>query len=230
MDQSLAEQFYQYTWERLACGDLVTSHWFVNQTLAEANGVSVIPVREAINRLTSEGLIEHITGAGAFVPRPSRQELDDPCVLRDALESSAPAEAVRYISDRQLHDLKTVVDRFYETAKLIEKQPKRHSNKRIQSRWLNDEKLCHQIIVDSSRNGRLAKVIRNNLALVNVFEAHKRSNPSFLTYEIATETSAAKTRLLDALRDRDPVRARQVMSDQIQRGRQVVISDLSREA
>ena len=229
MDQSLAEKSYQYIRERLSRGDLAPGNQLVNRVLAEAIGVSVIPVREAINRLASEGLVEHVPGAGAFVRQPSRQDLDDLYVLRDALESCAAAEAARHITESQLLELQSILERFIETAKQIQKQPKKHSNKRQQSRWLDDEKIFHELLVDASRNEILAKVIRDNLAIVNVFEA-QRCDPSLLTFDVASETCSSKAKLIEALRDRDPERARKVMSDQIQRGRQVVVGFFSRRS
>jgi len=229
MDQSLAEKSYQYIRERLSSGDLLPGKRLVNRTLAEAIGVSVIPVREAINRLASEGLVEHVPGAGAFVRKPNRQDLDDLYVLRDALESCAAAEAARRITDSELQELQGILERFIETTEQIKKQPKQHSNKKLQGRWLDDEKSFHELLVEASRNEVLAKAIRDNLAIVNVFEA-QRADPSLLTYDVASETCVSKGKLIDALRDRDPERARKVMSDQIQRGRQVVVGFFSRQA
>ncbi len=91
--------------------------------------------------------------------QPSRQDLDDLYVLRDALESCAAAEAARYITEGQLQELQNLLDSFIEIAAEIALQPKRHSNKRQQSRWLDDEKSFHQLLVESSRNAMLAKVI-----------------------------------------------------------------------
>ena len=70
----------------------------VNRTLADEIGVSVMPVREAINRLTSEGLVEHVPGAGAFVRKVDREQLNHLHVLRDALEGCAAGEATRNIT------------------------------------------------------------------------------------------------------------------------------------
>ncbi len=226
MDQSLAEKSYRYIRERLSRGELAPGNQLVNRTLAEEIGVSVIPVREAINRLASEGLVEHVPGAGAFVRQPSRQDLDDLYVLRDALESCAAAEAARYITEGQLQELQNLLDSFVEIAAEIALQPKRHSNKRQQSRWLDDEKSFHQLLVESSRNAMLAKVIRDNLAIVSVFEA-QRNDPALLTHEVAHETCESKAELIQALRVRDSELARRLMSKQIQRGRQVVVGFFS---
>lgn len=227
MDQSLAEKSYRYIRDQLSAGGFEPGERLVNRTLAERIGVSVIPVREAIRRLASEGLVEHVPGAGAFVRKPSRQDLDDLYVLRDALESCAAAEAARHISESQLLELEYLLERFKETAFQIGEQAKRHSTKRQQDRWLDDEKRFHELLVEASRNEVLARVIRDNLAIVNVFEA-QRCDPTLLTCEVAEETCQSKAELIQALRDRDADRARKLMSDSIQRGRRVVVGFLRR--
>ena len=49
MEQTLAERSYHYIRERLSQGDLSPGKRLVNRALAEEIGVSVIPVREAID-------------------------------------------------------------------------------------------------------------------------------------------------------------------------------------
>ncbi|WP_146575820.1 GntR family transcriptional regulator [Neorhodopirellula pilleata] len=228
MDQSLAEKSYQYIRDQLSRGEMTPGERLVNRSLAAKIGVSVIPVREAIHRLASEGLVEHVPGAGAFVRKPTRQSLDNLYVLRDALESCAAAEAARYISVSELHALDELLERFKQTAAEIRQNNKPHSTKRQLNRWLDDETDFHELLVEASRNEVLAKVIRDNLAIVNVFEA-QRSDPGLLTYEVAAETCQSKSQLIDALRDRDADLARKLMSDSIQRGRHVVLDFLSQK-
>ncbi len=223
MDQTLAEKSYRYIRQKLSGGELPPGKRLVNRTLANEIGVSVIPVREAIHRLASEGLVEHVPGAGAFVRKPDRQDLDNLYVLRDALESCAAAEAARYITTEQLEELEDILDRAQQTAKEIKRQPKRHSNKRLLDRWLDDEQQFHELLIAASRNPLLAKVVDEHRAISNVF-ASQRSDPRMLTAEVAIETCRSKAELLQSLRDRDSSLARQLMSDQIQRGRKMVIA------
>ncbi|TWT84624.1 Bacterial regulatory protein, gntR family [Planctomycetes bacterium CA13] len=65
MGQNLSELSYEYIRAKLASGEVPAEQPLVRRTLAEEIGVSVIPVREAINRLSSEGLVDHVAGAGA---------------------------------------------------------------------------------------------------------------------------------------------------------------------
>ncbi|TWU18747.1 putative HTH-type transcriptional regulator YdfH [Allorhodopirellula heiligendammensis] len=228
MDQSLAERAYEYIREKLASGEFPPGKQLVNRTLAQAIGVSVIPVREAINRLSSEGLVDHVPGAGAYVRRANRQDLNNLYVLRDALESCAAAEAAQYITADQLEELESILDRARQTSDQITRQSKGHSSKRQLDRWMDDEQQFHELLIEASRNPLLAKVVNDNRAIGTVFEA-QRNDPRLLTAEVAQQTCESKAQLLQALRDGDPKRAQQLMSDQIQRGRKTVIGFLSQQ-
>lgn len=226
MEQTLAEKSYDYIRRKLSDGKLPPGKRLVNRTLASEIGVSVIPVREAIHRLASEGLIDHVPGAGAFVRNPSRQDLDNLYVLRDALESCAAAEAARYISENQLEELQYLLEQARETLLQIQRQPKGYSTKGQLNRWLDVEEQFHDLLVEASRNPLLAKVIDDNLAISLVFEA-QRNDPRMLTAEVAEQTCASKSDLLNALRERNPDEAHRLMSHQIQRGRRMVVGYLN---
>lgn len=228
MEPSLSDKSYDYIRRKVSSGDLEPGSRLVNRTLALEIGVSVIPVREAINRLASEGLVEQVAGAGAFVRKPNRGDLDNLYVLRDSLESCAAAEAARYITEDQLEELEYVLDRARETSTQIRQQAKGHSTKGQLNRWLDGEQQFHEFLVEASRNPILAKVIDENRAISIVFEA-QRNDPRMLTADVAEETCAAKSALLHALRERDPDEARRLMSEQIQRGHKMVIAYLNRQ-
>ena len=185
-------------------------------------------MREAIHRLASEGLVEHVPGAGAFVKTPNRQDLDNLYVLRDALESCAAAEAARFITDTELAELEEILKRAEETKAQIEQQPKGHATKRQMNRWLDDEQHFHHLLIEASRNPLLAKVVEDNRAIGNVFGA-QREDPSLLTAAVARQTCVSKAELIESLRQRDTQRARELMSDQIQRGRRMVVAHFSRQ-
>jgi DNA-binding GntR family transcriptional regulator len=55
-------------------------------TLAETYGTSRTPIREAIQQLASEGLVEVVPRVGTFVREPSRRELGELFQLKAALE------------------------------------------------------------------------------------------------------------------------------------------------
>ena len=129
MELSLAEQAYRHIRGKLADGELAQGKQLVNRVLADENGVSVIPVREAINRLTSEGLVEHVPGAGAFVRRVDCEQLNNLYVLRDALESCAAGEAARNITPYQLEELESLLNEAREITKQVASNAKKVRHK-----------------------------------------------------------------------------------------------------
>ena len=70
---TLSEKSYQHVRDLLIRGELAPGQRLVTRNFAESIGVSLAPVREALNRLATEGLVEHIPGSEAFV----RQELEN---------------------------------------------------------------------------------------------------------------------------------------------------------
>ncbi|MFE0426890.1 GntR family transcriptional regulator, partial [Streptomyces sp. NPDC058953] len=70
--RSLRDQVYLEVRERIIDGRWPSGHRIVERELAEELGVSRIPVREALQRLETEGFVTAAARRGAFVagPRP----------------------------------------------------------------------------------------------------------------------------------------------------------------
>lgn len=71
-------------------------------TVATQLQTSVVPVREALKILETEGLIEHHPRRGFFVARLSRDELIDLCEIRSALETIAVDRGLGSLDPDQL--------------------------------------------------------------------------------------------------------------------------------
>ncbi len=222
MEQSLSEKSYRHIYRKLSRGELSPGARLVNRVLATEIGVSVIPVREAIHRLASEGLIRHIPGSGAFVRELSWQDLDELYVLRDALESCAAEEAARHISEDQLEGLESIVERMEGIHEEIATCSDQHATPGLLHGWLDCEEEFHEILVESARNSLLSKVVREHRAVNRVFDA-QRNDPNILTSDVARRTCHERWRLLQALRDRNAALSRRLISEQIQLGRKTVL-------
>ena len=70
--------------------------------LAESIGVSRTPIREALRRLNSEGLIDFKSNHRATVARWSEENVEDMFRLRALLEGFATGLAAERISDGQI--------------------------------------------------------------------------------------------------------------------------------
>jgi DNA-binding GntR family transcriptional regulator len=81
----------------LAAGDVVNEgEW------ARRLGMSRTPVREALNRLRQDGLVETVRHRGTFVREASLDDLRDIFELRKVLECLAAEEAVYRLSDADI--------------------------------------------------------------------------------------------------------------------------------
>ncbi len=58
----LAQRVYEQIREQIQTGKLAPGTRLVNRKMASELGTSMVPFREALNRLTSEGLLEHLPG------------------------------------------------------------------------------------------------------------------------------------------------------------------------
>lgn len=81
------------------------------ESIAEASGVSRIPVREALRQLENEGLITHVPHAGARVSRHDPQEMLELYLLRESLEPLLLSHSVVNLTDTQLGELHESMDR-----------------------------------------------------------------------------------------------------------------------
>lgn len=78
--------------------------------LSQALGISRGPLREAIQRLASEGLVEAVTHRGVYVRSFSPRELSDFYELRIALETHAARLAARYAPQDRIDELTQLLD------------------------------------------------------------------------------------------------------------------------
>lgn len=71
--------------------------------VAEAFGVSHIPVREALKTLTGEGLIQHRRNFGYSVAQLTASELAEMYIVRQTLESAVLSAAIERATDTERH-------------------------------------------------------------------------------------------------------------------------------
>jgi len=85
--------------------------------LARRFNVSIVPIREAMVRLASVGLIEIASRRGFFVAPISADELVDLYTVREVLEEQATRIAVDRLTDADVDDLENIADAMGVAAK-----------------------------------------------------------------------------------------------------------------
>jgi len=89
----------------------------VERDLAAQLGMSRIPVREAIQRLVEEGLVEKTPHRGTFVYAPTRKEIEEICSLRVVLERFVVERAMAVWSVEHEAQLRTILERMRYAAR-----------------------------------------------------------------------------------------------------------------
>lgn len=167
--------------ERLRIGDL-----------ARRFGVSPIPVREALRRLDSEGLVVIQPHRGVIVPTLTRDELAELYEIRIRLEGLAVGLATERISEEQVQKLAGLVGQMDETNDTAE--------------WLNLNDAFHTLLYRASDRPRLCALI----------DTLRRNVERYLRIYIGSMRRAAKAnrehrQILRAVQARDSRRAQETL-------------------
>ena len=228
MHSTLAEKAYHRIREMLSKGELSPGKRLVNRTLADEIGVSFTPVREAINQLASEGLVEYVRGAGAYVRRVNRQELAQLFDLRANLEPFAAAEAARNISSDQISELLRHCERFYSLARSLRSTCPDRDPHKMWAEWLNVEEAFHGLLFRAAGNPWLLKVAAE-LRLMSMLFGPQRSSVGILTLSRAAWSWREHTRLVRLLASGEQELARSWMEQHIRTGRSHVMAWFDRQ-
>jgi GntR family transcriptional regulator, carbon starvation induced regulator len=93
--RALSEQAYDQIRGDILKGNLFPEEKLQIETVSERYGIGSVPVREALNRLSSEGLVDRKSHRGFFVAAISMADLEELVKTRIWLETLALTESIR---------------------------------------------------------------------------------------------------------------------------------------
>lgn len=97
--------------ERILLGELSPGTQLPQRELANAYGVSPTPVREALQRLESEGLVELDAHRGATVARQDPGQMESYLILRAAIDGAAARLAAHHATETDVLRMREANDR-----------------------------------------------------------------------------------------------------------------------
>lgn len=106
----LRDRVHEALLELITTRVLPPGHHLVESELARRLGVSRQPVREALQRLSSEGWVDLRPAQGAFVHEPTDEEADQLLTVRALLESEAARLAAEHAGEAGADALRRIVD------------------------------------------------------------------------------------------------------------------------
>lgn len=134
--------------EQIQSGELGPGEQLRQRDLAAAMNVSITPVREALRRLESEGLVSYDPYRGATVVDVDFGPTEENFWIRAALESLAASLAAERITDDELNELDQIVE---DMKGDVLAEP---------ARYLELNRRLHFLIYDSARSPLLNVIIR----------------------------------------------------------------------
>ncbi len=220
MAEAITQSVYERFLDKVVRGAYPPGQRLVNRTVAEELGVSVIPVREALGRLISEGLVEHIPGAGSFVRALDNRELAKLYALREHLEVFAVVEAAQSAQAYQITRLQQCCEHSAVCLKQFEASAESRGHRQAAEAWIDSDTTFHSTIIEAADNPWLALAVERLRILAHVARAKPRD------LEIAVLRNALKEhmKIAKAIENHDPAKAEALMRQHIQRAMNAVLT------
>lgn len=158
----LKEDIFNVLHEKIISGTYKPGDWLRQDDLATQLGVSMTPVREALDLLVSAGLAERVPYRGVRVREMSTRDVVEAYGLRLVLEAVIAQEAARNITPRQVAILEGILEKMKKHETLQDVSSERQSSREF-----------HTAVAEATRNELLVKL----------YEVVTNAFPDWLLYE-----------------------------------------------
>ena len=146
---TLQDFVYHQLCELILTGEIAPGQLITIQSLADAFGVSAMPVREALQRLTAARVLTVISGRSIGIPLLTRERLFDLRRVRLEVESLAAMWATANVSEAETSDLETIIQ-------AMETAARAGDNKQ----YLRGNRAFHFKIYEAARSDALLAIIK----------------------------------------------------------------------
>jgi DNA-binding GntR family transcriptional regulator len=158
----LKEDIFDVLHEKIISGVYKRGDWLRQEEIATQLGVSMTPVREALDLLVSAGLAERVPYRGVRVREMSTKDVVEAYGLRLILEALIAQEAARNITPAQVADLEQMLE-----------ETKQHDTLKDVSSERKSSREFHSAVAEATKNDLLIKLYA---VVANAF-------PDWLLYE-----------------------------------------------
>ncbi|MFL5760020.1 MAG: GntR family transcriptional regulator [Thermomicrobiales bacterium] len=217
----LGESVYQLLWDRILDRRLHPGEKLSDLHLSDELGVSRTPVREALNRLLQDGIVQAEPHRGFYVASFSTQDIEEIYELRAALEAAALRASAPFLDTTLLHHALaelTGVERQYAEAGSEEE------SLAAAAAFLECDREFHRALVERAGNSRLTAAVEGLWAQISVFQKAGTHRRDWVEMAIAHHRA-----IIAALLAGDVERAADELNNHIELVKRRVIVDLGPE-
>lgn len=218
MAVSFKDRAYQHIRAKLLHGGLPSGERLSEEALALEIGISRTPVREALNRLATEGLAVQMPHYGVFVRTFERDELADLYDLRILLESHAARQAAERRTDAQLAEVKGICRRQREIAHAMRDSGEFDPECDLAEEQRELDQRFHATLLQAAHSPAACKVV-NDLRVLTHLCGRRQFIPGEHLLHIFSRTLREHIAITNALRARDGGSAGEWMRRHLQRGK-----------
>lgn len=208
ISRGLVEQIYDVIKERIINFDLKLGTRMNLQELTKEFGVSQTPIREALHRLSRDGLVRMVRRGGYYIVKPSFKDMNEIYDLRELLEVYALECTTKNNADVQpLLELKEEIEK---AIRCTDAQLKKQQHN------ITDHKL-HLWIIESSGNNKLYGLYAHISNFIKISQRLDRNVDNSLKEHIE---------LIEAILSADVQKAKDILIKHIENGRKKRIKNL----
>ena len=212
-----AELLRQQVYERIKRDILVGVYQAGEQLsanqIAEKYQISATPIREALNVLQQEGLIQVLPRVGYFVTQITLKDISDLFGFRILIEGASAELAAQHITEEEIDALERI------PIDYIEGDPESYWD------YVQNNRMFHQGIARASRNQWIER------SVVSILDQMSRLVFMGLdAHDYSVDIIEHHPRVISALRSRDSLLSKQVMIEGIEKTRQAVLQAMMQRA
>ena len=178
------------------------------ESLAAQYKTSVTPVRDALQMLSQDGLVNIKPRSGYFVTRTTLKQLRDLLDLRHVLEVAAVERAASRISQEQIVEMRTVHAGYTGDDDVS------------YDRYTNENRKFHFFLAKASGNNELTQLMGR---------LHDRLAPFMVMRHGGRTQEATHNRIVDALEAHNAETAREALLDDIERSHESILDKVLQE-
>lgn len=195
VQKNLKHKAYTFISEIIHDGEIRLGETISEKYISEKLGISRTPIREALNVLAQEGVVELIPNRGAFLKVPTIKEVWEIYQIREALEPLATFLCVDHFSEQQLE--------FYRTN--IQECKKNPTPELLK---ISDE--FHEQIIQLCANDYLINILKKLRLVIRRLQILSAKKPGRIQRSIHEHEN-----ILNAIFNRDGLEASQRMREHI---------------
>ena len=209
----MADRIHQELSQAIFTGEIPSGARLVESELALQKGVSRTPVREALQRLVSEGLVYSIPRTGYFVEGMSEYEIQDLFDVRMAIETLAAKWAATRITSEELDNLESNVTRLKQALRI-----------RNEAEIVTADREFHEIIYWASGSR-----ILNEISKVIALHILKFRIMAILVPEIGERVLDCHREIFQAMQSRDVKKAEAAVASHLRMAQKDILDCISQD-